>query len=61
MSPMVGLEAARRLLTGAHSEPATAARRCAGLEFIKVEGAPHLLPWTHPDVVDPGLLNFCGK
>ena len=50
MSPMVGLEAARRLLTGAHSEPATAARRCAGLEFIKVEGAPHLLPWTHPDV-----------
>jgi pimeloyl-ACP methyl ester carboxylesterase len=32
-----------------------------GLEFIKVDGAPHLLPWTHPEMVNPALLDFCGK
>ena len=32
-----------------------------GLEFIKVDGAPHLLPWTHPEVVNPALLRFCGQ
>ena len=32
-----------------------------GLKFIRVDGAPHLLPWVHPEVVNPALLDFCQR
>jgi non-heme chloroperoxidase len=28
------------------------------LEFVTVEGGPHNIAWTHPDVVNPALLRF---
>jgi non-heme chloroperoxidase len=40
---------------------ATAARLPAlvdGLQLVKVEGGPHNVGWTHPDVVNPALLDF---
>lgn len=41
--------------------PATAARlpgMIADLTFVTVEGGPHNIAWTHPDVVNPALLDF---
>ena len=40
---------------------ATAARLPAlvdGLQLVKVEGGPHNIGWTHPDKVNPALLDF---
>jgi non-heme chloroperoxidase len=40
---------------------ATAARLPAlvkGLKVVKVEGGPHNVGWTHPEVVNPALLSF---
>ena len=40
---------------------ATAARLPAlipGLTFVTVEGGPHNIAWTHPEVVNPALLDF---
>jgi hypothetical protein len=31
------------------------------MEFIKVDGGPHILPWIYPEVVNPALLRFCGQ
>jgi non-heme chloroperoxidase len=31
------------------------------LTFITVEGGPHNIAWTHPEVVNPALLDFVGK
>src|SRR5262249_25026156 len=30
------------------------------LELVPVEGGPHNVGWTHPDVVNPALLEFVG-
>jgi non-heme chloroperoxidase len=41
--------------------PATAARLpelIKNLEFVTVEGGPHNIAWTHPEVVNPALLDF---
>jgi non-heme chloroperoxidase len=41
--------------------PNTAARLPAlikDLTFVTVEGGPHNIAWTHPDVVNPALLDF---
>jgi non-heme chloroperoxidase len=32
-----------------------------GLEFVTVEGGPHNIAWTHPEVVNPALLEFLGR
>jgi non-heme chloroperoxidase len=32
----------------------------AGLKLISVEGGPHNVGWTHPEVVNPALLEFLG-
>ena len=32
----------------------------AGLKLVKVEGGPHNIAWTHPEVVNPALLEFLG-
>jgi non-heme chloroperoxidase len=40
---------------------ATAARLPAlikDLTFVTVEGGPHNIAWTHPDIVNPALLDF---
>ena len=40
---------------------ATAARLPAlvdGLQLVKVEGGPHNIGWTHPETVNPALLDF---
>lgn len=40
---------------------ATAARLPALIEdltFVTVEGGPHNIAWTHPDIVNPALLDF---
>jgi len=29
-----------------------------GLQLVKVEGGPHNIGWTHPDKVNPALLDF---
>ncbi|MFC5907730.1 alpha/beta fold hydrolase [Streptacidiphilus monticola] len=31
------------------------------LEFVTVEGGPHNIAWTHPDVVNPALLQFLAR
>jgi non-heme chloroperoxidase len=31
------------------------------LTFVTVEGGPHNIAWTFPDVVNPALLAFLGK
>ena len=31
------------------------------LEFVTVEGGPHNIAWTHPDVVNPALLDFIAR
>jgi non-heme chloroperoxidase len=31
------------------------------LEFVTVEGGPHNVAWTHPDIVNPALLDFLAK
>jgi len=31
------------------------------LEVVTVAGGPHNVPWTHPDVVNPALLDFLAK
>ncbi|HLH99814.1 MAG TPA: alpha/beta hydrolase, partial [Acidimicrobiales bacterium] len=31
------------------------------LTFVTVEGGPHNIAWTHPDVVNPALLDFLAK
>jgi len=44
--------------------PATAARLPAlikDLTFVTVEGGPHNIAWTHPDVVNPALLDFLAR
>jgi non-heme chloroperoxidase len=44
--------------------PATAARLpglIKDLEFVTVEGGPHNIAWTHPDVVNPALLDFIAR
>jgi non-heme chloroperoxidase len=28
------------------------------LAFVTVKGGPHNIAWTHPDVVNPALLDF---
>ena len=33
----------------------------ADLTFVTVEGGPHHIAWTHPDVVNPALLDFLKK
>jgi non-heme chloroperoxidase len=41
--------------------PNTAARLpglIKDLQFVTVEGGPHNVAWTHPDVVNPALMNF---
>jgi non-heme chloroperoxidase len=43
---------------------ATAARLPAlvkSLELVKVEGGPHNIGWTHPEIVNPALLSFIAK
>ena len=43
---------------------ATAARLPAlikDLTFVTVEGGPHNIAWTHPDVVNPALLDFLAR
>ena len=43
---------------------ATAARLPAlikDLTVVTVEGGPHNVAWTHPDVVNPALLDFLGR
>ena len=40
---------------------ATAARLPAlvnGLQLVRVEGGPHNIGWTHPEIVNPALLDF---
>ncbi|MGW4233954.1 alpha/beta fold hydrolase [Streptomyces sp. NPDC004980] len=44
--------------------PNTAARLPALIEdltFVTVEGGPHNVAWTHPEVVNPALLDFVTK
>jgi non-heme chloroperoxidase len=44
--------------------PSTAARLpglIADLEFVTVQGGPHNVAWTHPDVVNPALLEFLAR
>jgi non-heme chloroperoxidase len=44
--------------------PATAARLpglIKDLKFVTVEGGPHNVAWTHPDIVNPALLDFLAK
>jgi non-heme chloroperoxidase len=44
--------------------PNTAARLpglIKDLEFVTVEGGPHNIAWTHPEIVNPALLNFLAK
>jgi non-heme chloroperoxidase len=31
------------------------------LEFVTVEGGPHNIAWTHPEVVNPALLDFLAR
>jgi non-heme chloroperoxidase len=31
-----------------------------GLKLVPVEGGPHNIGWTHPEVVNPALLEFLG-
>jgi len=31
------------------------------LTFVTVEGGPHNIAWTHPEVVNPALLDFLAK
>jgi non-heme chloroperoxidase len=31
------------------------------LTFVAVEGGPHNIAWTHPEVVNPALLDFLAK
>ena len=41
--------------------PATAARLpglIKDLTFVTVQGGPHNVAWTHPDIVNPALLDF---
>jgi non-heme chloroperoxidase len=33
----------------------------AGLKLVPVEGGPHNIGWTHPEVVNPALLEFLGE
>ncbi|WP_433887897.1 alpha/beta fold hydrolase [Streptomyces sp. CA-111067] len=33
----------------------------ADLTFVTVEGGPHNVAWTHPEVVNPALLDFLAK
>jgi len=43
---------------------ATAARLPAlvdGLQLVEVEGGPHNIGWTHPEIVNPALLDFIGS
>jgi non-heme chloroperoxidase len=43
---------------------ATAARLPAlikDLTVVTVEGGPHNIAWTHPDVVNPALLDFLAR
>jgi non-heme chloroperoxidase len=44
---------------------ANTAKRLPGLiqnlTFVTVEGGPHNIAWTHPDVVNPALLEFLSK
>ena len=43
---------------------ATAARLpglIADLTFVTVDGGPHNIAWTHPDVVNPALLEFLAR
>jgi len=43
---------------------ATAARLPAlvdGLQLVEVEGGPHNIGWTHPEIVNPDLLDFIGS
>jgi non-heme chloroperoxidase len=32
----------------------------SGLKLVSVEGGPHNIGWTHPEVVNPALLEFLG-
>jgi len=44
--------------------PATAARLpglIKDLTFVTVEGGPHNIAWTHPEIVNPALLDFLAK
>jgi non-heme chloroperoxidase len=44
--------------------PATAARLpglIKDLTFVTVEGGPHNIAWTHPDIVNAALLDFLAK
>jgi non-heme chloroperoxidase len=44
--------------------PSTAARLpglIKDLTFVTVEGGPHNVAWTHPDIVNPALLDFLAK
>jgi non-heme chloroperoxidase len=44
--------------------PATAARLpglIKDLTFVTVEGGPHNIAWTHPEIVNPALLEFLAK
>ncbi len=44
--------------------PATAARLpglIKDLQFVTVEGGPHNIAWTHPEVVNPALLDFLAR
>jgi pimeloyl-ACP methyl ester carboxylesterase len=42
-----------------HRRPA--ARADQGLTFVTVQGGPHNVAWTHPEVVNPALLDFLAK
>ena len=57
MQGVIGMSDADRILPYA----STAARLPAlikDLSFVTVEGGPHNIAWTHPDIVNPALLNF---
>ena len=44
--------------------PNTAARLpelIKDLKFVTVEGGPHNIAWTHPEVVNPALLDFLAE
>ena len=47
---------------GTSVKPAGISKSDAGtvvsLTFVTVEGGPHNVAWTHPEVVNPALLDF---
>ncbi len=51
--------------TGTAPTPDPAAARLTGLikdvRVVPVEGGPHNIGWTFPEVVNPALLEFLGR